>query len=252
MAQVGKRTGGQVLATDNTMTKRGFSMVELLVVVAIIVALVGILLPSLSDAFAETQKAVCMAKLKQMHMAGNMYAVPGEDAITIEGETPHAAQLLITSAAQIDGVTLTIGSANGTTGRYVAVIDGFAIGQRDQDMIRIGQGPLAATEPLVVYMVAGEGTRLDPALRLLTDTGDDEGIACDDAGRRGCEGVPSPVGLSFQFADPSDRIEADRFDAGVTLPPGPPQLRNLELSSFRDNTTGRYALVLLGALPQKD
>ena len=184
-------------------------------------------------------------------MAGTVYAVPGEEIVTLEGETPHAAQLLIAGGPQVNGVTLTIGSANGTTGHYVAVINGFVIGENDEDAIRIGQGPLAATEPLVVYMVAGQGTRLDPSLRLLTNLNEDEGIVCDDAGRRGCEGVTSPVGLSIQLADSGELIEADRFDAGVTLPPGPPQLRDIELGSFRGNTTGHYALVLLGSLPEK-
>lgn len=184
-------------------------------------------------------------------MAGTVFTVPGEDPVTIDGETPHAAQLLVTAAAQVQGMTITIGSANGTTGRYVAVIDGLTIGERDRDEVRIGQGPLAATEPLVVYMVGAQGTRLDPSMRLFDAQGQDTGTTCDDAGRRGCDGVPSPVGLSIQLASNAETITADRFDAGVTLPPGAPQLRDLELSSFRDNTTGRYALVLLGTLPQK-
>ena len=185
-------------------------------------------------------------------MAGTVYTVPGEEPVTIEGENPHVAQLMISSADEVQGVTLTIGSANGTTGRYVALIDGFTIGEDDLDTVRIGQGPLAATDPLVVYMVAGSGTRLDPSLRLLTNPADDDGIVCDDAGRRGCEDVPSPVGLSIQIANMEQTITADRFDAGITLSPGPPQLRDIELGSFRGNTTGRYALVLLGSLADDD
>lgn len=183
---------------------------------------------------------------------GNVYAVPGEAAVTIEGETSSAAQLLISGAAQAGTVTLTIGGVKGTTGRYVAVIDGFTIGERDLDTVHIGQGPLAATQPLVIYMIGGQQERLDPSLMLLNDPTDDEGIICDDAGRRGCEGVPSPLGLSVELAEVGATIEADRFDAGITLPPGPPALRDLELGSFRDNTTGRYALVLLGELPGDD
>lgn len=184
-------------------------------------------------------------------VSGNIYAIPGEEAVTLEGPTLSAAQLTINGASEAGLVTLTIGSADGTTGRYVAFIDGFFIGEDDEDSIRIGQGPLAAVEPLTVYMVAGKTERLDPTIRLAEGEADETVMICDDAGRRGCEGVPSPLGLAVKVVTSFSDYVADRFDAGVVLPAGPPQLRTLEFNSFSNRTTGRYALVLMGELPER-
>ena len=55
------------------MKKRGFSLVELLVVVSIIAALVAILLPALSKARQHAQKIVCASNLRQMGNALLIY-----------------------------------------------------------------------------------------------------------------------------------------------------------------------------------
>jgi hypothetical protein len=183
-------------------------------------------------------------------VGGNVYAIPGEEAVTLDGATLSAAQLTITGAGEAGTVALTIGSANGSTGRYVAFIDGFMIGEDDVDTLTIGQGPLAASEPLLVYMVAGQTERLDPTIQVIDPINDDS-LVCDDAGRRGCEGVPSPLGLAVKVVSSISDYVADRFDAGIVLPPSPPQLRTLALSSFSEITTGRYALVLIGELPER-
>lgn len=186
-------------------------------------------------------------------MAGNSYTLPGEDPIVLTDPDTYAdsaAQLLIASAAPVGDVTLTIGSADGAPGRFIAVIDGFMIGEDDSDFIRIGQGPLASAAPLTLYMIADTGTRLDPAILLVDE--EDAVLICDDAGRRGCAGVPSPEGLSIYISESNREISAGPFDAGLVLPPGPPQLREVILSSFRSRTTGPYALVLMGELPPRE
>ena len=53
--------------------EKGFTLVELLVVISIIALLVSILLPSLSKARESAKKAVCLSNLKNLHLGLYMY-----------------------------------------------------------------------------------------------------------------------------------------------------------------------------------
>ncbi len=61
--------------------KRFFTLIELLVVIAIIAILAAMLLPALSSARASAKSAKCMANLKQIIGAINMYADDNDDWI---------------------------------------------------------------------------------------------------------------------------------------------------------------------------
>ena len=185
---------------------------------------------------------------------GDTYTLPGEETVTVTGDLRnYTSQITIRGAKEAGLVAFTIGSKNGSTGRYLAVLEGLTISPNDDtDYLHIGQGPLAALSPLLVYMVAGKTERLDPSMRLRTDDPDSDGIVCDDAGRRGCDDVPSIVGLNINVAVENFEIAGDRFDAGVLLPNGGRDLREIELGSFSGNTEGTYSLVLMGELPPKE
>ena len=183
-------------------------------------------------------------------LGGSIFALPGEEPfMLVDNYEEIAAQLFIPNAAPAGEITFTIGSADGAPGRYMAVIHGFRIGDDDFDTVRLSQGPLAALRPLTMYMIAESGSRLDPALTVLNP--DETGAICDDAGRRGCEGVPSPDGLYAFLSEQAVEIKSDPFDAGLVLPPGVPEFHEIELGSFNGNTTGSYAIVLIGELPPR-
>jgi hypothetical protein len=96
-------------------------------------------------------------------------------------------------------------------------------------------------------MVAETGSRLDPYLQLLPE---DPLIACDDAGRRGCEDVPSFEGAGATIsANNGSVVRGSRFDAGLRLAPGSIDWLDLRFASLRDNTGGGYSVVVIGELP---
>lgn len=63
------------------MTRRGFTLVELLVVVAIVGLLIGILVPTLSAARASAQAAACLANMRTMSAASFAYSNDHDGAL---------------------------------------------------------------------------------------------------------------------------------------------------------------------------
>lgn len=65
--------------------QRAFTLVELLVVIGIITLLIGVLLPALNRARADSQMTQCMSNLRQFGMALQMYADANQGLIPFKG-----------------------------------------------------------------------------------------------------------------------------------------------------------------------
>jgi prepilin-type N-terminal cleavage/methylation domain-containing protein/prepilin-type processing-associated H-X9-DG protein len=68
--------------------RRGFTMVELLVVIAVLAILAALLLPALASATAKVRRASCLSNLRQAGMAIRMYADEHEGRIPYGPKAP--------------------------------------------------------------------------------------------------------------------------------------------------------------------
>lgn len=183
---------------------------------------------------------------------GDRFTLPGEEPREIDADSlDSASQLLLRGAEGMGLITLTIGSRDGATGRYLAIIEGFSIGTTDdRDIVDVRLGPLAARSSVMqVFMVAAPNSRLDPFLEL-----PDAEMTCDDAGRAPCDFVPSfaGAGATLHEGETVTTITGDRSDAGLLLAPGSAKPMSVILRSRQADTRGSYALVLIGALPPRE
>src|SRR5436309_15933540 len=64
-----------------TGRRRAFTLVELLVVIGIIALLVGLLLPALGRARSQAQSVACLANLRSIGQAINIYAVNNKQSL---------------------------------------------------------------------------------------------------------------------------------------------------------------------------
>lgn len=70
--------------------REAFTLIELLVVISIIAILMAVLMPALTRAREQGQRAVCLSNLKQLQLAWDMYANDNDERI-VNGEAANGA-----------------------------------------------------------------------------------------------------------------------------------------------------------------
>jgi len=73
----------------NTEQNDGFTLIELLVVIAIIAILMGILMPALSKARKQARGVTCQSNLRQIGVAGELFAQDNDNYLPRGGGLPE-------------------------------------------------------------------------------------------------------------------------------------------------------------------
>ena len=99
------------------MDKRAFTLIELLTVIAIIGILAGILIPTVGKVRASARNSKCMANLRQIGVASNLYAAENKTFPTTTANIPWPNRLLPYFSSQ------TLRLSNNTVSNLYAPID---------------------------------------------------------------------------------------------------------------------------------
>ncbi len=75
---------------NNSKSAKGFTLIELMVVIAIIAGLGALILPALSRAKSKAQRSVCMSNLHEISLGVRMYAEDSSEAFPPVGYGPPA------------------------------------------------------------------------------------------------------------------------------------------------------------------
>ncbi len=91
-------------------SRRGFTLIELMIVIAIIAILAAILIPNFLHARAESVTAACEGNEKQLATAEEEYAVDHAGAYTATLTTPYIGVIITDPVTAGNAYTITLGA----------------------------------------------------------------------------------------------------------------------------------------------
>jgi prepilin-type N-terminal cleavage/methylation domain-containing protein len=91
MGHVKSGETGVTTVKSNGHRETGFTLIELVVVIAIIAVLMALLLPVLANAKAKAKRTACLNNLKQINLAVHLYAGDNDDTLPNVGRGTYIA-----------------------------------------------------------------------------------------------------------------------------------------------------------------
>jgi hypothetical protein len=190
---------------------------------------------------------------------GNQLDLPflDEPYIVTDKNTDNVTIVTITNSGDGDplgNITISIGAKEGTSGRFIVVLEGLELHERDDDdEILLRRGAFAGDSPLDIYMIGESDNRLDSFLEIQDEEAEaDSSLMCDDIGRDDCADFPELAQSTIMISEDEKLYTADKFDSQLRFDSPDNTPIKVKFHSREYNTDGKYVVVFVGELPARD